>query len=219
MTVSVGFFFFEDGECLSAVSAPSSFALLSSSPTTFLVNVTFWTFLLPSGEVVADNDTDEDGDKQTGSFWSICRLTARTGLSSKVGVSARGGLSSKVGVSLLEARPPSETGISSNGNLPSELGLSSRRGFPNTGHWVPTTGMFGLIAANGASISLLASSPKFFDLISLARWSCISFGARFFSLRGLRDLDRWLLLFLFPDLSACFVSLLLPVPSLSLEYL
>ena len=50
-------------------------------------------------------------------------------------------------------------------------------------------------------------------------WSCISFGARFFSLRGLRDLDRWLLLFLFPDLSACFVSLLLPVPSLSLEYL
>ena len=197
MTVSVGFFFFEDGECLSAVSAPSSFALLSSSPTTFLVIISCWTFLLPSGEVVADNDTDEDGDKQTGSFWSICRLTARTGLSSRVGVS------------LLEARPPSETGISSNGNLPSELGLSSRRGFPNTGHWVPTTGMFGLIAANGASISLLASSPKFFDLISLALWSCISFGARFFSLRGLRDLDRWLLLFLFPDLSGSFFSLLL----------
>ena len=86
VTVSVGFFFFEEpGECLSAVSAPS---LLSSSPTFFLVIVSFWTFLLPSGEVVPDNDTDEDGDTQTGS------------ISSKVGVSARGGLSSRVGVSL-----------------------------------------------------------------------------------------------------------------------
>ena len=98
VTVSVGFFFFEEpGECLSAVSAPS---LLSSSPTFFLVIVSFWTFLLPSGEVVSDNDTGEDGDRQTGSLWSICRLTVRTGLSSKVGLSARGGLSSRVGVSL-----------------------------------------------------------------------------------------------------------------------
>ena len=98
-----------------------------------------------------------------------------------------------------------------NGSFFSEVGLSSRRGFPNKGHWFSTTGMSGLelcVDANGASISLLASSPKFFDLISLARSSCISLGARFFSLRGLRDLDVRLLVFLFADLSS------LPLPDL-----
>ena len=131
----------------------------------------------------------------------------------RLGFQAKAASRPELGSHFPEARSLSEAGISSNGNFSSELGLSSRRGFPNTGHWLSsgdsTTGMFGLIEANGASISLLASSPKFFDLISLARWSCISFGARFFSLRGLRDLDRWLLLFLFPDLSGSFFSLLL----------
>ena len=183
----------------------SSFALLSLSPTTFLFLVFFWTFLLPNGgEGVGDNDVDEEDDKQTGSFWPVGRLSARIGLSSKVGVPTKGCISSNVGVSPLNCVLCSEAGISSNGRFSSKLELASKRGFPNKGPRLSTTEISKLelcVDANGASISFLASSPKFFDFLSLAHCSCISFGARFFSLRGLRDRDRWWMVFLLLELS------------------
>ena len=64
-------------------------------------------------------------------------------------------------------------------------------------------------------MSLLASSWKFLELISLARTSCIPLGARFLSLfsRGLRDLvlERWR-----PDVFLLDLSQSLPVLLFSL---